>query len=178
MAMKNLEIKNLGSYGKKFLSSLSNFCSKCPLQPKITYIPEIEKIVIVADDNEIEVTLDPTKDKKDVISEIKNELLNSYPIIYKTEEVNLSTEEIDKLIEEGKVLNDIILSKKTVTNKYGRLERIHNKFNEMDIFNFETSSVEKYKCKIPLVFLMEHIKKGEWDLFWKSVHFVSNITKN
>lgn len=176
MSLKNVKVVTDNVYSKKFLSSLSNFCTKCPLQPKITYIPSIEKVIVKTSNNEIEVILDPSKDKKVAISEIKEILIQDYPIIYNVEKVNLSTREIDELIIEGKPLDDALLSKKDVIEKYGRLERIHNKFNELDIYNFNTNKIEKYKGKIPLVFLIDKIEKNEWEDFWNSVYFVSTIS--
>ena len=126
--MKNINvIKSSKEYIDDFLPTLSNFCSKCPLQPTVDYVQNEGMIYITPSlGNQITVVVNPTVDKHDVIRDVKNEMYKNYPIISCVEENSLSSEEIEKLIDDGMSVKEALEKKTYNTIDMYKVIRVHH----------------------------------------------------
>lgn len=162
--LSNVQITSLSEYAQSFLHTLSNFCAKCPLQPKVNYIEEMGKVYISWGENKsFEFTLNPMDDKKDVIKELKFMLQKDYPILYEKHTTTLPAEEIEKLVDGGMSLSDAL--NKTVTQyspKY-RIMRVHHQYNELDLFDLTSRMMYKFRSKLPVTAILEDIKYNPKD---------------
>lgn len=159
MNIKNVEYANYNSYLKGLVKSLSNFCSKCPLKPTIQVVKDLGKIYIHYDEEDIEITVDVKKDKKKIIGELKKKLEEHYPIIYEKITQIPNADEVRKILSQGKSLEQALNETRVVYKKLYKIIRVHDLYNELDMFSFNDRCVYKFKCKIPLVALIEEIRR-------------------
>lgn len=106
--LNNVEFKNSDSYLKDLLKSLSNFCSKSPLSPTIKVFSDLGKIYIYYDDTYFDFDIDINKNKKEVIKYVKQKLEKNYPIIYIKENKLPSADEVEKMIDNGKTIQEAL----------------------------------------------------------------------
>lgn len=165
--MKNINvIKSSKEYIDDFLPTLSNFCSKCPLQPTVDYVQNEGLIYITPSlGNQITVVVNPTVDKHDVIRDVKNEMYKNYPIISCVEENSLSSEEIEKLIDEGMSVKEALEKKTYNTIDMYKVVRVHHRYNELDCEEIATKKMCKLKSKIPLTMLLNKLYANDKDVF-------------
>lgn len=165
--MNNINvIKSSKEYVDDFLPTLSNFCSKCPLQPTVDYIQSEGMIYITPSiGNQITVVINPTVDKHDVIRDIKNEMYKNYPIISNVEETNLSSDEIEKLIDDGMSVKDALEKKQCKIVDMYKVIRVHHRYNELDCEEISTNKLCKLKSKIPLTMLLNKLYAKDKDVY-------------
>lgn len=157
----NVNIISTENYVRDFLPTLSNFCSKCPLQPSITYIAELGKIIVKTNKKELTYIIDTTIPKKSIIRDIKENLVEDYPIIYSFEEKPIDTIEAEKLIENGESIADVLSKKKLYKTPKYRVERRLDKYNELDLLDLKTGELSKYKCTIPISILLSNLQENK-----------------
>lgn len=175
--MKNIKYYNHKDYLKDFLPTLSNFCSKSPLQPSVTISSDNSKIRIVPTKGE-EIVLDLDQNsltKKEVINKVKKELEKNYPYIYAEEEY-YDTEEIENMVDSGVSLSEALEKNNKRIVKVLKVIRVHHKYNELDCLNLKTQKMEKYKCKIPVTNILQDTEK-ELPSFDK-LKFLYSLEKN
>lgn len=156
--IKNVEYTNYNSYLESLVKSLSNFCSKCPLKPKIQVVKNLGKIYIHYNEEDIEINVDVKKDKKKIIGDLKKKLEKHYPIIYEKTTQVPTADEVRKILNQGKSLEEALNTTQTVYKKMYRVERCHDKYNELDLYSIDDDCMYKFKCKIPLIALIEDLK--------------------
>ena len=161
--IKNVEYTNYNSYLESLVKSLSNFCSKCPLKAKIVVVKDLGKIYVKYDNKEVELNVDVKKDKKQIIGDLKKKLEKDYPIIYEKITQIPNADNIRKMLNEGKSLEEALNETQITYKKIYRIERVHDKFNEMDLFSFKDEQIYKFKCKIPIMILLNDIKENGKD---------------
>ena len=163
-SLKNVQITNSNNYAQSFLHTLSNFCSKCPLQPKINYVEDMGRVYVTwGEGKSFDFVIDPMNDKKDVIKELKTLLQKDYPILYEKKITTLPAEEIEKLVDNGVSLSDAL--GRTVTEyipKY-RVVRVHHQYNELDLFDLTSRMMYKFHSKLPVTAILEDIKYNPKD---------------
>lgn len=165
--MKNINIiKSNKEYIDDFLPTLSNFCSKCPLQPTVDYVKN-EGVIYITPlvGNQITVIINSTVDKHDVIRDIKNEMYVNYPIISNVEEIPLSSDEIEKLIDGGMSVKDALEKKEIRTTELYRVIRVHHRYNELDCEEIATKKLCKLKSRIPLTMLLNKLYSKDKDVY-------------
>lgn len=158
--LTNIGIISIQDYVDDFLKTLSNFCSKCPLQTSINYVKELNKVFIKYNEETITIDIDINENKKTVIKNIKNILQKDYPIIYNIKDVIPSADEIESLIASGIPLSEALDKTKTTHDPLYRVMRIHHKYNEIDLFNIKTKEMFKYKSKIPVIAILNKLDCG------------------
>jgi len=158
MNPRNVEYANYDSYLESLIKSLSNFCDKCPLKPKIHVVKDLGKIYIRYNEKEIEIVIDVTKDKKKVIGDLKKEIEKDYPIVYEKTTRVPSADEVREILGKGKTLEEALNTTKTVYKKLYKIERVHDRYNEFDVLSIKDGEMYKCKCKIPLTALLEDLK--------------------
>lgn len=158
MKMKNLKIESAKEYIDDFLPTLSNFCSKAPLTIEIKYVKDLNKVFLKYDDNTLEVNIDITKNKKEVIKEIKEELQKDYPYIYEKKVVVPNAEEVESLVDKGVSISDALNQTTVDLEPKYQIIRVHHKYNEVDLLELKTNLIYKFKSKIPIVKLLEMAK--------------------
>ena len=158
MNIKNVEYTNYNSYLESLVKSLSNFCSKCPLKPTIQVVKDLGKIYVKYNDKEVEINVDVKKDKKQIIGDLKKEMEKDYPIIYEKTTQVPNADEVRKMLSEGKTLEEALNKTQVVYKKMYRVERCHDKYNELDLYSINEDCMYKFKCKIPLIALIEDLK--------------------
>lgn len=160
--IKNVEYASYDYYLDDLIKSLSNFCNKSPLKPKIKIVKEMGLIYIYYNDQELEISIDVNKNKKDVIGYVKSILEKHYPIIYKKSNIVPNADDVRKLLNKGKTLEEALNSTKINYEPLYRVERIHDSYNELDLLSLDDNEIYKFKAKIPLVVILEDLKyKGE-----------------
>ena len=157
MNAKNVNYVNYDEYLNDLTKSLSNFCSKCPLKPTMKVVKPLGLIYVCYDDEELEIKVDVNMNKKDVIGEIKKELEQDYPIIYKKTSKVPSADEVQKLLDKGISLSEALNTTQIVYEKVYRIERIHDRYNEIDCLD-SNNELYKFKCKIPIMAILEDLK--------------------
>ena len=158
MNLKNVEYANSKDYMDDLVKSLSNFCSKSPLKPTLKVVREMGLIYIYYNDKELELSVKINEDKKKVIGDLKKELEKDYPIIYKKNTSIPNADEVRKLLNSGKTLEEALNCTQTSFEPLFRVERIHDKYNEMDLLSLSDGNMYKFKCKIPLIAILEDLK--------------------
>lgn len=161
MNYNNIQTVDTEEYVQNFLRTLSNFCSKCPLQPRIQYIENLCKVYLEwgkKEEQSISFELDPLQDKKDVIKEIKSKLQESYPIIYKTKVTIPSAEEIEELIKGRMSLSEALEHSKTEYIPKYKIMRVHHNYNEFDCFDVDSRAMYKFRVKLPITAILEELK--------------------
>ena len=158
MNLKNVKRVNYSEYMNDLIKSLSNFCNKSPLQATIKVVREMGLIYVYYLDKELEIKINVNQNKKDVISHVKSILENEYPIIYKKSNCVPNADEVRKLLDEGKSLEEALNSTKINYEPLYKIIRCHNRYNEMDVMDLSNKDVFKFKCKIPLMSILEDLK--------------------
>lgn len=176
---------SMDDYMKDFLPTLENFCSKSPLQPRIEFVPETGLIKLESKYKEIEpytFTVNPLRNKKDVIKEIKGMLEKNYPIVFDLKQVPLSLEEIESLTTEGIPITEIMNKRNDVYLPRYKVLRVHNRYNEMDLYDFKTRTLLKIKVIIPLVVFLDKLfsstREEITSFFKKDTRFLYAIKKD
>lgn len=158
MNIKNVEYANYNSYLESLVKSLSNFCNKCPLKPTVQVVKDLGKIYIHYDNEEIEISVDVKKDKKKIIGDLKKKLEKHYPIIYEKSTQVPNANEVRKMLNEGKSLEEALNETQIVYKKVYKIMRVHDSYNELDLLSIDDDYMYKFKCKIPLIALLEDLK--------------------
>lgn len=162
-------------YVKNFLKTLNNFCTKCPLDIKVIYVPENTTVYIKYDDKTINVKIDITKDKKEVIASLKEKLMKNYPFIYVKEEKIHTSDEVEALLAQGETLENALKPYDLMVKKY-MVIRKHDIYNELDCKDIENDELCKFKCKIPVSIVMKKIKNKDITVIddLKFIHCMEN----
>lgn len=161
---ENVQRTDWKKYSEDFMRTLSNFCMKSPLQPKINYVEEMSKVYLTYGDNEcIEFDINPMEDKKDAIKQIKNVLQKDYPVIYTKKTRILPSEEIEKLVEGGMPLSKALEQTTTDYMPKYRVMRVHHYYNELDCFDLQNKVMYKFHAKLPVTAILEEIKMNGKD---------------
>lgn len=174
---------SLQDYLNDFIPSLENFCSKSPLQPNVSVITETGKITLSSTymKDSISFTVDPMVDKKKQIKDVKMQIEKLYPIIFDHKKFPLSAEEIEDVVSSGAPIKEALSLRKDVYLPRYKILRVHNKYNEIDAFDFKTKKTIKFKVRIPLVPFMSKIftlnRESMSDQFRQDVKFLYAIKK-
>ena len=173
---------SMEEYMADFMPTLENFCSKSPLQPKIEYVPELGTIKLSSSYPNIEdvtFNVDPMKDKKQQIREIKKTIEIQYPIIFDVKRFSYSPEEIENLVSEGVTIKDAMNMRKECYLPRYKITRVHNRYNELDVFDFKTKKMLKFKVNIPLVAFLDKLFNSSREeissFFRKDTRFIHKI---
>ena len=158
MNLKNVEYTNYKNYMENFIKSLSNFCNKCPLKPTIKVVNEMGLVYVNYDDNEIEISVNANEDKKKIIGDLKKEIEQDYPIIYEKIKSVPNADDIRKMLDSGKTLEQALNSTQITYKPIYRIERCHDKYNELDLLSLSDKELYKFKCKIPVMAILEDLK--------------------
>ena len=158
MKIKNITYSDYDNYLNGLIKSLSNFCNKCPLKPTIKVVKELGKIYVSYKDNDIEILINVNENKKLVISDLKKMIEKEYPIIYKKTLRVPDADEVKRILAQGKSLEEALNSTQVVYDAVYRIERVHDKYNEMDLLSLNDGEIYKFKCKIPLIAVLEDLK--------------------
>jgi len=180
------EIVKLNDYLQDFIPSLENFCSKSPLQLVVRVIQETGEVFLTSIyDKKIEYIfkIDPLKEKKSQIKEIKTYFEKMYPIIFDYKRLSLSKEKQEELIESGKPVREVLDMREDVFLPRYKILRVHNKYNEIDVFDFKTKKMVKFKILIPLISFLSFIFDGGdkismYNLFREKTKFMYIIRNN
>lgn len=171
MNLKNVEYTSYNHYVESLIKSLSNFCNKSPLKPTIKVVRELGLIYVYYKDNEIKIEVDVNKNKKKVIGDLKKKIEVDYPIIYKKTLKIPNADEVKQLLNKGETLEEALNSTQTIYEPVYKIERIHDKYNEFDLISIKDNCMYKFKCKIPLIAILEDLKYNG-----KDSDALSNIT--
>lgn len=158
MNISNVNYASYDFYLNDLIKSLSNFCNKCPLKPNINVVKPLGKIYVYCGDEEIELTVDITKNKKVIIGELKKQLEDKYPVIYKKTIQNPSADDIRKSMSNGKTLEEALNESKITYEPLYKIIRVHDKYNEIDVCSLVDNGMYKFKCKIPIMGILEDLK--------------------
>lgn len=158
MNINNVNYTSYDYYLTDLIKSLSNFCNKCPLKPNINVVKPLGKIYVYCDNEEIEITVDVMKNKKVVIGELKKRLENKYPVIYRKILKNPNAEDIRKSLNEGKTLEEALNESQVIYEPMYKVIRVHDKYNELDVCSLADDMIYKFKCKIPVMAILEDLK--------------------
>lgn len=158
MSVKNVEYTDYNLYMDDLIKSLSNFCNKCPLKPTINVVKALGIIYIYYKNKEIKINININENKKKVIGDLKKTLEKDYPIIYKKTLKIPNADEVKKFLNQGKNLEEALNSTQTVYEPVYKIERIHDKYNEFDLISIKDGGMYKFKCKIPLMAILEDLK--------------------
>lgn len=156
-----------------FIRSLENFCSKSPLQPTIKVITETGYITLTSLYNpevNVSITFQPQLDKQSQIKEIKTALEKFYPVVFDHKNIPLSKEEQEKLIVNGKPVREVLDIRQSIYLPRYKIVRVHNKYNELDVFDFKTKKMIKFKIIIPLITFLNNVftmSKEELSAFFR-----------
>lgn len=160
----NIQNIDLDAYAKDFLRTLSNFCSKCPLQPCIRYVDSLGKVYIEwGTDESLSFELDPLKEKKDTIKDIKMKLQESYPVLYTKKVTMLSAKEIEKMVDNGMPLSEALEQSNTEYIPKYKIMRVHHSYNEFDCLDMNTKQLYKFRTKLPVTAILEELRKNPKD---------------
>lgn len=158
MNYKNVENVSYTDYIDGLVKSLSNFCNKCPLKPTIRIVKELGIIYIYYKDKEIQINVDVNENKKKVIGDLKKKLEKEYPIIYKKITSVPNADEVRKILNQGKTLEEALNCTKVKYEPLYKIERIHDKYNELDLVSITDGEMYKFKCRIPVMAILEDLK--------------------
>ena len=158
MNLKNVEYASYDGYVESLVKSLSNFCNKCPLKPTVKVVKQIGKIYVYYNDEELEIDVDVNVDKKKVIGELKKELEKEYPIIYKKTNCVPNADEVRKMLNKGKTLEEALNATQVSFEPLYKIERVHDKYNEIDAVSLTDGEMYKFKCAIPVIAILEDLK--------------------
>ncbi len=150
----------LEEYLANFIPSLENFCSKSPLQLKVSVVKEtgdIELSSIYDTSFKYTFTVNPLKDKKTQIKEIKTSLEKNYPVVFSKLVVQLSKEEQEEKINEGLEIRKVLDMRKVLYLPRYKILRVHNKYNEIDAVDFKRKKIVKFKLSIPLTSFLNNL---------------------
>ena len=140
-------------YLNDFMGSFNNFISKCPIKLKSSLIDSSGVLYLSLLNNKdeeidgINFTIDPIKDKKLQIKEIKEKIENWYPEIILEKESRYSQEEIDELVEKGTPLSEAMNKRHFIQVPKYKIIRVHHRFNELDCYDYKSGEVIKFKLK-------------------------------
>ena len=153
----NIIIQDCKDYISQLLSSLSNWCSKCPLSPTVQYNKDTKELTTVSGDKSITILIDPKVEKKKAIQKIADYFFQFYPIIEDTKIIFPNTEQMEKQLDNGKKLVTI-LSNYTIQKypKYTVLRK-HDKYNELDVIEIKTGLIYKLKTTIPVTIFLQKL---------------------
>lgn len=174
---------SLQDYLNDFIPSLENFCSKSPLQPTVSVVFETGKVVLNSSRMKEPITfmVDPMTDKKKQIKDIKMQIEKMYPVIFDHKKFPLEAEEIEEVVSSGAPIKEALAIRKDIYLPRYKILRIHNKYNEIDAFDFKTKKTIKFKVRIPLVPFMNNVfsmsKENLSDEFRRDVKFLYTIKK-
>jgi len=173
----------------EFIPTLDNFCSKSPLQMTITLVQETGDITLFSQYDKsfnYKFKYDPSVDKKSQIKKIKTDIEKKYPIIFDHKRFPLAKDKQEELIKGGASIRDVLNMREDVYLPRYKVLRVHNKYNELDAFDFKTRKVVKFKITIPLVsflsklFIMQRVELSEF--FREKTSFMycikNNVVKN
>lgn len=169
MNYKNVEYTDCKTYIDDLVKSLSNFCNKSPLKPMLKVVRDMALIYVYYNDKELEIKINVNNDKKKVIGNLKKKLEKEYPVIYEKLTTMPSADDVRKRLNEGLSLEEALNSTTTYKPLY-RIERIHDKYNEIDCLCLENGELCKFKCRIPVVMILENLK-----LYGKESDVLNNI---
>ena len=158
MNLKNVEYTSYNNYIDGLVKSLSNFCNKSPLKPTIRVVKELGKIYVYYNDQEIEINVDVNVDKKKVIGDLKKEIEEDYPIIYKKTSKVADANQVRKLLNQGKTLEEALNNTQITFEPLYKIQRVHDKYNEIDLISLNNGELYKFKCKIPVMAILEDLK--------------------
>lgn len=158
-SLKNVKNIKFSDYADDFLRTLSNFCSKNPLQPRINYVKELGKIYLeYGEGKSLSYELNPLKNKKDVIKEIKTKLQQDYPVFYTKKVTTLPANEIEKLVKDGMPLAEALnIAVKEFYPKY-KVIRVHHAYNELDCMDMQTRIMYKFHSELPVTAILEELR--------------------
>ncbi len=167
MELKNVKVESVKDYVESLLKSLSNFCSKCPIQTNISYVQDLNKVFIKVISNveenceTITIEINPLDDKKNVIRNVKTKLLKKYPIIYDRVKKTPTPEQLEKMIEvEGMSVKDALNTISEKDEVLYTIQRVHNLYNELDVYDEKNKQHKKFKSKIPVCLLLKKFDSG------------------
>ena len=168
-----------------FVSSLENFCSKSPLQLTVTVIEETGDITLssIYDSSfKYQFTFEPFLDKKSQIKDVKTAVEKRYPVVFDFKRFPLEKQEQEQLIAAGNSVRDVLDMRKDVYLPRYKILRVHNKYNELDAFDFKTKKMVKFKITIPLISFLNKIfdmsKEQLSEFFKEKTKFMYVIKKN
>lgn len=148
----------------EFKRRFSNFCNKAPIiltfkiTPSSCYLKDLEKNIIHKFDfNHLESVKQNIKKIKDWLIE------NVYPKMIEETfiEKDLSTEEIEKLIESGADEETAIMKKNIqIIETVWLIEKLIIKRDELFIRNLKTNKLYRYKMNIPSTVFLKKIRLG------------------
>ncbi len=148
------EMLRLKEYLDEFLPTLENFCSKSPLQMTVS---------VVSDTGDINLTslydssffysfkVNPFEDKKTQIKAVKTDIEKRYPVVFDHKRMPLSKEKQEEMIGLGNSIRDVINMREDIYLPRYKVLRVHNKYNELDAFDFKTRKMVKFKITMPLI---------------------------
>lgn len=151
-------------YSNDLLKSLSNFCSKSPINVEINYVKDMNKIYLNYENKTYTIDIDPLINKKLVIGNVKKELEKYYPYLYEMEKTIPSSEEIETLMKQGLTLKEALSNVYEDEVPKFKIIRKHDKFNEIDVLNLKDKCLYKYKTRIPVSVLIERSKYKDCSL--------------
>lgn len=149
--MNYVESVSMESFLEDFNPTFENFVRKCPLNPTVTLVKDTGHLTIKGAKNinsepfEFTFVLDPTKNKKDQIKQIKLKLEKHYPIIFETKYVRLSDAEIEDQVSQGVPIKVALNERKELYYTRYIIKRVHHQYNELDVFDIKTRRLVKYK---------------------------------
>jgi len=178
MNLKNVEYANCKDYLDDLVKSLSNFCSKSPLKPTLKIVRDMNLIYLYYNDEELEIKININQNKKDVIGKIKNMLEKEYPIIYKKTNCVPNANDVRKLLNEGKTLEQALNNTQVKYEPLYKIIRCHDRYNELDVLNLSDGEMYKFKCRIPLVSVLEDLKyRGRDSDILENINMLYKINK-
>ena len=169
--LKNVKYTSYDDYLKSFVKSLSNFCDKCPLKPTVKVVKPLGIVYVYNGDEEIEIKVNVNEDKKSTIGWLKSKLEKKYPIVYQKIESVPTAEEVREILSKGKTLEEALNTTSVVYKPLYKVERVHDKYNELDLFSLEDGNIYKFKCKIPVMAILEDLKYND-----KESDVLSNVS--
>jgi hypothetical protein len=168
-----MEMITLKEYLDDFIPTLENFCSKSPLQLTFSVVPETGNIrfsSLYDSSFNYEYTVTPFQSKKDQIKEIKTYVEKKYPVIFDHKRFPLDKEEQEKLIVGGTSIREVLDMRKDVYLPRFKVLRVHNKYNELDVYDFFKHKMIKFKITIPLIGFLDKLfvmSKEDLSIFFR-----------
>lgn len=150
---------NEQNFKENFNRSFNSFCEKAPL---ILNYKIVGDQVIIQDESglmrdEYIYQLEYLKDKKANIADIKDYLMQYYPVFYDFVKEEYTAEEIKQMIDsEGISYREAMeLQKKRMVKRY-TIIRVINSHNELNVIDHKDKGKTKYfRLKYPVIKLME-----------------------
>ena len=66
-------------------------------------------------------------------------------------------------MNEGKSLEEALNSTQVDYEPLYKIERVHDKYNEVDLLSLKDGDMYKFKCKIPIIAILEDLKYNKED---------------